>query len=203
MNKGWLYVVCRILNWVLPIVVLPIFCYICEILSPRVVERGETIVRVYNEETFTFVFLYFILMYVVYGITRRKWKYTRSRWFYETWIFVFAGIAIYSFLSNNLFCFNFYFFIGAADEITLGFGPRVMGIIFCILICLSKIVTLTCQTEKYKAGSEYRYENLLDQRVEDAAYKVEQAKDNVERGIAEANLERAKAERDHWYRNKN
>lgn len=179
-NRG-LYIVCRILNWVLPILIL------CNV----------------ENEKFPFlnVFGYYVLfMYVFYFGARMLFEHTRSRWLYEVWIFIFAGAAIRALVTNDLWVINLIVtgFGLSTDGSDISLGDKTICIAFCVFVILSKIIALIYQTKEYRAGADERRENLLNEKIEVAEYAVDVAKTSAESSAAKARLRRALHHKERW-----
>lgn len=185
MKKGWLYIICRILNWVLPILML---INLESEISP-----------------FLELFGYYVLfMYVIYVCTHMFFAKRRSRWFYEIWIFVFAGAAVHALITNNLWIINLGVvgFGHSTDGIAITLNDKVICIAFCVLVMLSKIITLIYQTKEYRAGADERRENLLNEKIHGAEFKMEIAENTEELSSAKAKFERAIRKKERWEQTK-
>ena len=173
MKKNVLYYICKVLNCVAPLLIL---------FFPA-----------FGRWPFHECGLIIFCTYIVYFIARIGANNSgRGRMSYEIWIFVgFCVAGIY--LMNT-------------DIRTEYFILRILWIVLGVVVLLSKLITLVFETAEYNEGKEerkqFRKEYKLDEAVRSATYAVERAYYPEEKKAAEMKLERAKLERDRYYKSK-
>lgn len=168
--KKILYRVFKVINWVIPFVLLFIWSS----------SWGE-------EDAYCMIIFVSYLLFVVLWLL---YSHSRSRWLYQIWIFVGFIYAEYSMFSVKDTLPEI--LEGSIEKTT---SEKIILTLIAAVALISKIFTMMYETKSYKAGAGIRHNNKLDDQVNSAAYELEHAKTTEEKWKAEARLERAKLDK--------
>lgn len=176
-----LYGICKGLNWSHWFIILGI----CTVLS--ILPGGD----MYDLDEYGMIIGISTFLYAIFWFAFQS---TRSRILYQMWFFLGYIYAEY--------CMLFSPTGGLASWIGGNIHASVIQKIILTLACICafthKIYTMRYETEDYKAGASRRHNNKLDDKVYYATRKLEHATTFREKQQAEAELERAKYNRERY-----
>lgn len=176
-NKA-LYYLCKGLNWTHWFIIAGL-CEVLEMFSDETNHLIEYAGIIFGS-TFIYVIFWFLF------------SNTRSRWLYQIWFFLgYLGAEYYMFFSPEGGIFGW-----LSYDIRANIIQKIILTLACIVAFAHKLYTMSYEKDDYKSGASRRHNNRLDEKVYSATYKVERATTFREKQQAEAELERAKYNRD-------
>lgn len=181
MKEGFLYCMCKALNWILPI----ILCILS--VNRKVSYYGDGLTMI------------LIITYIVFWNVRANVIYHgRSRMIYEACIFtgmIFYLIVLYKRIEWIGFGIT-------TDYSEMAQGIKILVSMLSIIIMVMRVIVMIMETDDYNAQSQDRKIRRVESAVEDARARLKTAirtGDKQKKEEAEADLEVAKDNRDRYY----
>lgn len=170
--KKFLYVLCKIGNWLIPFIILGSFSKI--------------------DDSYIF---YVTIGYALFIILWFMYSTSRSRLLYQSPIFIGYLIGMFNIFTSDDTTFEK--LLGCSSE-NVTVGEKIIMTAFCIIAFVCKIYTMAYETKDYNKGATRRHNNRLDDKISAATYELEHARNAEDRQRAEARLERAKLDKERY-----